>query len=126
MKEEQFLLLNKAKESIKAAKLLLNNDLPDFATTRAYYAMFYVAEAFLLKEGLTYSSHAGVISAFGKIFAKTKRIPIYFHRYLIEAQQKRTEADYNLKPNITSAEAQDIINKAEQLLDFAEKNIELI
>lgn len=126
MTEEQFLLLNKAKESIKAAKILLNNDLADFATTRAYYAMFYIAQAFLLKEGLSYSSHAGVISAFGKEFAKTKRIPVNFHRYLIEAQQKRTEADYNLKPNITKKEADEIINKAEQLLDFADKNIEII
>ncbi len=88
--------------------------------------MFYIAEAFLLKEGLTYSSHAGVISAFGKQFSKTKRIPVNFHRYLIEAQQKRTEADYNLKPNITMSEAQDIIDKAKQLLDFANKNIDKI
>ena len=98
MNEEQSLLLEKAKESIRGATILLNNYLPDFATARAYYAMFYIAEAFLLKEGLTYSSHAGVISAFGKEFAKTKRIPVDFHRYLIEAQQKRTKADYNLKP----------------------------
>lgn len=126
MKEEQFLLLNKAQESIKAAKILLSNNLADFAVTRAYYTMFYVAQAFLLKEELSYSSHAGVISAFGKEFAKTKRIPVYFHRYLIEAQQKRTEADYNLKPNITSKEAEEIIDKAEQILDFAHKNIETI
>ena len=126
MNEEQSLLLEKAKESIRGATILLNNYLPDFATARAYYAMFYIAEAFLLKEGLTYSSHAGVISAFGKEFAKTKRIPVDFHRHLIEAQQKRTEADYNLKPNITKEEAQDIIAKAEQLLDFAYKNIEII
>lgn len=126
MNEEQFLLLKKARESIKAAKLLSNNDLPDFAIARAYYAMFYVAEAFLLQEGLTYSSHAGVISAFGKIFAKTKRIPVDFHRNLIEAQQKRTEADYNLKTDISREKAEDIINKAEKLLDFASKNIELI
>ena len=45
---------------------------------------------------------------------------------MIEAQQKRTEADYNLKPNITMSEAQDIIDKAKQLLDFAKKNIDKI
>lgn len=126
MKIEQKQLLEKAQESLKAAQILLNNDLPDFATARAYYTMLYIAQAFLLKQGLTYSSHAGVISAFGRYFAKTKRIPVEFHRYFIEAQQKRTEADYNLKPNISASDAQDIINKAQKLLDFAEKNLDTI
>jgi uncharacterized protein (UPF0332 family) len=126
MNNEQLLLLEKARESLKAAQILLNNQLPDFATSRAYYTMFYIAEAFLLKNGLTYSSHAAVISGFGREFAKTKRIPVDYHRYLIEAQQKRTEADYNLKPNISFQEAQDIIDKAKNLLDFAYNNIDKI
>ncbi len=32
MNQEQLLLLNKAKDSIKAAKILLDNQLTDFAT----------------------------------------------------------------------------------------------
>ncbi|MEG3881707.1 HEPN domain-containing protein [Microcoleus sp. herbarium7] len=63
---EQIALLTKAGESLRAAKLLAANTLPDFAASRAYYTMFYVAEAFLLGEGLTFSSHAAVISAFGR------------------------------------------------------------
>ena len=42
--------------------------------------MFYVAEAFLLNEGLTFSSHAAVISAFGRDFARTGRALLEFHR----------------------------------------------
>jgi hypothetical protein len=38
-------LLRKAKTSLDAAILLLNNNYPDYATSRAYYTMFYVAEA---------------------------------------------------------------------------------
>ena len=38
MNEEQSLLLEKAKESIRGATILLNNQLPDFATARTYYA----------------------------------------------------------------------------------------
>jgi uncharacterized protein (UPF0332 family) len=52
--------------------------------------MFYIAEAFLLGEGLTFSSHSAVIAAFGREFAKTKRLPVEYHRYLINAQEKRT------------------------------------
>lgn len=126
MKNEQKLLLEKAQESLRASKILLENQLPDFAVARAYYTMFYIAEAFLLKQDLTYSSHSAVIAGFGREFAKTKRIPVEYHRYLIEAQQKRTEADYNLKPNITLQEAENIIKKAQNMLDFANSNIDII
>jgi uncharacterized protein (UPF0332 family) len=53
--------------------------------------MFYVAEAFLLGERLSFSSHAAVISAFGRDFARTGRVPVEFHRYLISAQNLRNQ-----------------------------------
>lgn len=42
MTEEQRELLLKAQQSLEAAKLLLNNHYPDYATSRAYYTMFYM------------------------------------------------------------------------------------
>ena len=126
MNIEQQQLLQKARDSLQAAQLLVDNNLAAFATARAYYSMFYIAEAFLLGEGLTFSSHSAVISAFGREFARTKRLPVEYHRYLINAQEKRTEADYNLNPNITIEQAQKIINEAEEMLDFAHNNIDSI
>lgn len=126
MKIEQQQLLQKAQESLQAAQLLVDNNLPAFATARAYYAMFYIAEAFLLKEELAFSSHAAVIAEFGRVFAKTKRLPVDYHRSLINAQEKRIEADYNLNPNITSEESKVIIQEAKTMLDFAQKNIDSI
>ena len=41
-----------------------------------------------------------MISAFGRMFAKTKQVPSEFDRYLIDAQEIRTEADYDLNPQI--------------------------
>ena len=58
---EQIALLTKVGESLRAARLLAANALPDFAAS-PYYTMFYIAEAFLLGEGLSFSSHAAVIS----------------------------------------------------------------
>lgn len=40
-------LLAKAKENIAAARLLQKQGYSDIAASRAYYAMFYVAEALL-------------------------------------------------------------------------------
>ncbi len=55
--------------------------------------LFYVAEALLDQEGLAFSSHAAVISAFGQTFAKTGKLPAELHRHLIDAQSERTRAD---------------------------------
>ncbi len=52
MKPEQAALLRKAESSLKAARLLASEAYHDFAASRAYYAMFYAAEALLLGAGL--------------------------------------------------------------------------
>jgi len=87
-------LLEKADRSLRVASELLDGGHPDFAASRAYYAMFYAAEALLLGEGLNFSSHAAVIGAFGKHFAKTGRLPAELHRHLREAFDQRTLGDY--------------------------------
>ncbi len=121
MKPEQIGLLRKAGESLRAAELLATNELFDFAASRAYYTMFYVAEAFLLNEGLTFSSHAAVISAFGRDFARTGRVPVEFHRYLIDAQDLRNQGDYDIDSAITEDEANQLIAEAEQFLELAQR-----
>ena len=64
-------LIEKAKRSQKAASNLFKDGDIDFAASRAYYSLFYVASALLLSRGLSFSSHSGVIANFGKEFAKT-------------------------------------------------------
>ncbi|AFY73474.1 hypothetical protein Syn7502_01391 [Synechococcus sp. PCC 7502] len=119
MTTEQQQLLTKAANSIKAAQLLTNEGLNDFAVSRAYYAMFYIAEAFLIGEGLSFSKHSAVISKFGEYFAKTNRVPIEFHRHLIEAEQSRLRADYDASFNTTEIEAIEQIERANLFLTFA-------
>ena len=123
MTPEQKALIEKAKESLRAAQLLTRKGLHDFATSRAYYTMFYIAEALLLGEGLAYSKHSAVISAFGQRFAKTKRVSVEFHRYLIDAEDSRNIADYDLHPGMTKEQAAEHILHAEQFLQLAEELI---
>ena len=68
-------------------------------------SMFYVAEAFLLSEGLSFNKHSAVIAKFGEYFARTNRISNFYHRYLIQAQQSRILADYDASINATEEEA---------------------
>jgi uncharacterized protein (UPF0332 family) len=48
-------LLRKAQRTIQSARLLLTDGDYDGAVSRAYYAMFYVAEALLLAKAETLS-----------------------------------------------------------------------
>jgi uncharacterized protein (UPF0332 family) len=75
MTPEQKALLDKAERSIEAAQSLTDQDFHDFAISRGYYAMFYIAEALLDHEGLSFSIHAAVISAFGRYLAHAGKVP---------------------------------------------------
>ena len=52
MKEESGKLIDKAVLAIEAAEILLKAGSIDFAAGRAYYAMFFTAEALLIDKGL--------------------------------------------------------------------------
>ncbi|WKZ37605.1 MAG: HEPN domain-containing protein [Anaerolineales bacterium] len=69
MKDYSSKLFSKALDAIEAAEALLNINKAEFAAGRAYYAMFYVAEALLynefdLKFSRARSGHCGVWKEF--------------------------------------------------------------
>jgi uncharacterized protein (UPF0332 family) len=120
---EQAALLRKAHATYQGARLLADNGLYDAAVSRAYYAMFYIAEAFLLGDGLTFSKHSAVIGEFGHRFANTGRVPVEFHRYLLDGQDSRNKGDYDIGLGVTEAEAAEQIAHAAQFLELAERLI---
>jgi uncharacterized protein (UPF0332 family) len=124
MMPEQEDLLAQARDSVAAAKLLHTEGHHGFAASRAYYAMFYVAEAFLLGKGLAFSKHGGVHAAFGEHFAKTGLVPPEFHRYLIRGMAVRHAGDYGKARKVTLEEAAEQITRAEQFLQLAERLID--
>ncbi|GAB4345512.1 MAG: HEPN domain-containing protein [Leptolyngbyaceae cyanobacterium] len=123
MTPEQQQLIDKASENVRAAQLLTNEGLQDVAVSRAYYAMFYIAEAFLLGDNLSFSKHSAVISKFGEYFARPGRVPVKFHRYLIQAEQSRIKADYDATSKATVTEATEQINRAVEFIALAEREL---
>ena len=89
MKEGSRRLLDKAGRAIEAAETLLEKGYPEFATGRAYYAMFYIAEALLNEKELRFSKHGGVHGAFGENFVKTGLFDAKYHRWLLDAFDRR-------------------------------------
>jgi uncharacterized protein len=98
-------LLDYAEESHKAAKTLMDGGFAGFSAAQSYYTMFYLAEALLLSKGLTFSSHSAIIAAFGKEFAKPGYLDPKFHRYLIDAQERRAIGHYGAERTVTNEQA---------------------
>ena len=72
MKDHTRKLLDKAARAIRVASLLVNNGETEFAAGRAYYGMFYVAEALLYEVGQRSRSHSGIHSLYGEQFASDR------------------------------------------------------
>jgi uncharacterized protein (UPF0332 family) len=113
-------LLDKARRSIKTAEKIFKDGEVDFAGSRAYYALFYIAEALLLERGLAFSSHSSVIANFGKEFAKTQTLNPKFHNYLIKAQDRRNIGDYAIGSHLTEAEVSEMLKWGKEFLKAAE------
>lgn len=117
-------LLDKAIDTIESSELLLDHGKVDVAAGRAYYALFYVAEALLNEKGLQFSTHGDVIGAYGKEFAKTKLLDQKFHRWLIEGFDTRLIGDYHVETNIEESIVANMINQAREFLEVAQEYLE--
>jgi len=109
-------LLDKAAQSAKSARLLLEHGDTDGAANRAYYAMFDAARAALAATGREPPrTHRGLISAFSLHLVKDGTIPVEHSRDLNHAERLRLIADYLGDP-IERDAVSAIIAKAERFV----------
>ena len=123
--DERF-LVEKARENLDASELLSSQGYTDIAASRAYYALFYLAEALLLQRKLAFSSHSAVIAAFGKEFSKTGELDPKFHQYLIKAQELRQTGDYANNENVSEESVAQVVAWGKEFysatVDYLSKN----
>jgi uncharacterized protein (UPF0332 family) len=112
-------LLTKSRRSLGAARRLYADGDFDFAVSRAYYAMFYLAEALLLQRGLAFSRHGGVIAALQRQFVSGGQLAQGHHAALQRAFDNRNIADYDVDP-VTQEIASGTLADAEAFLRAAE------
>jgi len=90
--------LTYARRAVRTGQLAHKDEDFSAAVNRAYYAMFYAANALLVTRGLERSKHSGVISTFREQFVKPGLIHADYSRYFGEALDERHTADYELEP----------------------------
>ena len=115
--KETTALIERAKRYLKSAEILLKDKDCESSVSRTYYAMFYSAQAALLTKNLSFSSHKGVISAFGEHFVKTGIFPKEMGRELNRAFEKRQIGDYDYTFVISEKEAEQMLQSGKEFVD---------
>lgn len=94
--KEVALYIENADESLSVAQLNLDNDFNAAAINRAYYAIFYAANALLATKKLARSKHSGVLSAFRQHFIKTGLLSSELSEIYGQVMDDRHESDYEI------------------------------
>lgn len=108
--------LERAEQSIEAAKQLAASRFYDFAASRAYYAAFYAATAALLNEGLESSKHSGVIASVHHQLVKTGKLDKEQGRALNWLFELRDVGDYGVTVHVPQEDAERAVQVAEDFL----------
>ena len=116
MKEAEA-LIKRAWRYLKSAEILLKDKDNESSVSRTYYAMFYCAQAALLTKELSFSSHKGVISAFGEHFVKTGIFPKEMGKELHRTFEKRQIGDYEYTFVILDDEAEQILRSGKEFVN---------
>ena len=94
--KEVALYIENANESLSVAQLNLDNDFYAAAINRAYYAIFYAANALLATRKLARSKHSGVLSAFRQHFIKPELLSSELSEIYGQVMDDRHEGDYEI------------------------------
>jgi len=99
VKQERIVLiryrLDRARESLDEALLLLDAGHINTCVNRLYYACFYAVSALLLTEGKASAKHSGVRALFDREWVKTGRVPIETGRFYRKLFNSRQQGDYD-------------------------------
>jgi uncharacterized protein (UPF0332 family) len=86
--------MERSRESIRAAKVMLENGMPISSINRIYFSMFYAVQALLALTGVSFSKHGQVKGYFTREFIKTNVIPVEMGKLYNKAFEYRQKFDY--------------------------------
>ena len=98
LKEENIALANyrieKAKDCLKASKVLLDDEFYSDSANRSYYAIFHAMNALNALEGVGYKKHSGVMAHFNQAYIKTEIFDKEYGKTANAAFDLRKDNDY--------------------------------
>jgi uncharacterized protein (UPF0332 family) len=113
--------LAKAREKARVARDLCARGEWDDAVSRAYYAVFHAAQAVLITEGQRAESHKGLVSLFGLLLVKTKKLDKKWGKLLSNLKDDREASDYEALSFLDEETARRAVREAEEFVTEAER-----
>lgn len=117
--------LQKAREHLKSAEILLLAEMYSDSLSRSYYAMFTAARALLALKQLDSKKHSGVISLFNQHFVKPGIVDRTAGRDLSKARVRRESSDYADFYHISRDEASTQLETAKQFMATIETTLQI-
>ena len=108
--------LDKSKEKLRVAEQLLASSAYDDAVSRAYYCAFHAAQAALMIEGLTATTHQGLVNLFGLHLVKSGKLSKELGKFLANLKDDRETSDYEIYSPIDRETAEEAVKEAKIFL----------
>lgn len=119
--------IGKALQSLKEARIVAANELPDAAGRAAYLAAYHAAQAFVFDTtGKAAKTHRGVRAEFARLAPGEPRIERGLPAFLARAYSLKENADYGIghAAGITIAEAKQAIETAARFVEVIARLLE--
>ncbi len=110
-----------ARRALRTGKLALDDGDLVGAINRAYYAIFYAANAVLELAGLQRNKHSGVLALFREKYVKTGKMETEFSDIYGQAFESRQEGDYERAKFPGKDDAHAALERAERFVARIEK-----
>ncbi|MCR5468284.1 MAG: HEPN domain-containing protein [Lachnospiraceae bacterium] len=111
-------------ESLKDAKIMLENERYKNALNRGYYAIFHAIRSVNALDGFDSSKHSGVTSHFNQNYIKTGILPKELSKIVKLASENREKADYLDFFIASREEAINQVHRAENFLNAIRSYLE--
>ena len=120
-RREAGLYMDNAQHMLVVAARNLDDGFFASAVNRAYYAIFYAANATLSTLGLARGKHSGVISAFREHFVKPRFIEAEYSDIYGRVMDHRHVGDYELELSLEDQQARTDLRDAKRFVQRIEQ-----
>ncbi len=108
--------LNAAHEALAGSQYNIDGGYYAIAVNRAYYAVFYSANALLATKGLARGKHSGTISAFRQSFVKPGLIEPEYSDIYGSLMDDRHVSDYDMNTTLEPERAESNVQSARKFV----------
>jgi len=116
--------LEKARECLSDAEIMVSTDSYASSANRSYYCIFHAIHAVLLTVGFSSKKHTGSIAEFRRVFVKEGIFSETSSDIIGDAFKVRTKSDYDIHYVVSKSEVTKQLEDAKSFLAEVEAYIE--